>query len=676
VPQADSCLRRAVIPASPTRLGPQQRLECLCDPGSLEPLGPFTEDFDGPRLGRIGVEAQLGRVDGRPIVCYAQDSTIAGGSVGTAEADVVVHALRRARHHGIPVVAFLESAGARLQEGAASLGGFGRIFTQNVALSGVVPQISVVTGTSAGGGCYSPALTDFVVMTEQASMFLTGPRIVKQALGEDVTSSALGGVKVQQRNGVCDFVVDDDHGAVGLIRELLGYLPQNAADRPPRSPSEPAVEDDPGRLLPARSRAFYDVRAVIRALVDGGRFLEVSRRWARNMVVGLARIEGRPIGVVANQSRHLGGVIDVDASQKGAKFVRTCQGLGIPLLVLVDTPGFMPGTRQEAAGVIRHGADLLRAFAATTSARVTVILRKAYGGAFITMNSKDLGADASFAWPCSEIGIMGSRAAVEILHRRQLLDTTYRERAASRLAQRYANACLSAEAALRLGVIDAVVEPADTRERVAEALLASRRSMRIRSGPGAQDAAGATDRHPRTPGGCAVWLTGLPASGKSTVSALVEQELRAQGAKVEVLDGDVVRRSLSKGLGFSKEDRETNIRRIAFVAHVLARNGVCVLVAAISPYRATRDEARALIGDRFIEVYLKASPTECARRDPKGLYAKALRGELPQFTSVSDPYEEPLEPELVLDTERETPKESAERVLTLLDRRTASDLAA
>jgi adenylyl-sulfate kinase len=657
VPQADSCLRRAVIPASPTRLRPHQRLECLCDPGSLEPLGPFTEDFDGPRLERIGVEARLGRVDGRPIVCYAQDSAVAGGSVGTAEAEVVVQALRRARQHGIPVVAFLESAGARLQEGAASLGGFGRIFTQNVALSGVVPQISVVTGTSAGGGCYSPALTDFVVMTEQASMFLTGPRIVKQALGEDVTASALGGVNVQGRNGVCDFVVDGDHGAVALIRELLGYLPQNAAERPPRRPSEPAVEGDPGGLVPRRSRSFYDVRAVIRALVDGGGFLEVSRRWARNMVVGFARMEGRAIGVVANQSRHLGGVIDVDASQKGAKFVRTCHGLGIPLLVLVDTPGFMPGTRQEAAGVIRHGADLLRAFAATTSARVTVILRKAFGGAFITMNSKDLGADASFAWPCSEIGIMGSRAAVEILNRRQLLEATSRERHASRLAERYAGACLSAEAALRLGVIDAVVEPVETRERVADALLESRRSVRIRSGP--------APRH--APGGCVVWLTGLPASGKSTVAALVERGLRARGAKVEVLDGDSVRRSLSKGLGFSKEDRDTNIRRIAFVADVLARNGVCVIAAAISPYRATRDEARALIGDRFIEVYLKASPAECARRDPKGLYAKALRGELPRFTSVSDPYEEPLEPELVLDTERETPKESAERVLALLE---------
>jgi adenylyl-sulfate kinase len=664
----------AVIPASPTRLRPQQRLECLCDPGSLEPLGPLTEDVAGPRLERIGVEAQLGRVDGRPIVCYAQDSTIAGGSVGTAEAEVVVQALRCARHHGIPVVAFLESAGARLQEGAASLGGFGRIFTQNVALAGVVPQISVVTGISAGGGCYSPALTDFVVMTEQASMFLTGPRIVKQALGEDVTASALGGVKVQQRNGVCDFVVDDDYGAVGLIRELLGYLPQNAAEPPPTWPSEPAVEDDPGRLLPRRSRSFYDVRAVIRALVDGDRFLEVSERWARNLVVGFARMEGRAIGVIANQSRHLGGVIDVDASQKGAKFVGTCHGLGIPLLVLVDTPGFMPGTRQEAAGVIRHGADLLRAFAATTSARVTVILRKAFGGAFITMNSKDLGADASFAWPCSEIGIMGSRAAIEILNRRQLVETTSRERDATRLAQRYADACLSAEAAVELGVVDAVVEPVETRRRVADALLESRRSVRVPTGPGAHEAAGAGQG--RASGGCAVWFTGPPASGKSTVAALVEQELRARGAKVEVLDGDVVRRNLSKGLGFSKQDRDTNIRRIAFVADVLARNGVCVLAAAISPYRETRNEARALIGDRFIEVYLKASLTERARRDPKGLYAKALRGELQGFTGVSDPYEEPLTPELVLDTERETPKESAERVLALLDRRTASDLAA
>ncbi len=556
---------------------------------------------------------------------------MAGGSVGVAEAEVVVRALRESRDAGIPVVAFLESAGARLQEGAAALGGFGRIFTENVASSGHVPQISVITGISAGGGCYSPALTDFVVMTRKASMFLTGPRIVKQALGEDVTASALGGVRVQQRNGVCDFVADDDHVAIALTRELLGYLPQSASERPHRRPAEPPAGDPPDAWVPHRRRSFYDVRTVIGALVDGGRFLEVAPRWARNLVVGFARLEGHAIGVVANQAKHLGGVIDVDASQKGAKFVRTCDAFGVPLLVLVDTPGFMPGTRQESAGVIRHGAELLHAFAATSCARVTVILRKAFGGAFITMNSKDLGADAAFAWPAAEIGIMGPRAAIEIVHRRQLLDATAPE----------LNGSWSA----------------DTRSR------------RFARGNG---------RGPETPRrkGCAVWFTGPPSSGKSTVAALVERELRARGERVEVLDGDAIRESLSKGLGFSKEDRDTNVRRIAFVADALSRNGVHVLAAAISPYRESRDEVRASMLDRFVEVYVKASLEARVRRDRRGLYAKALRGELPGFTSVSDPYEEPLAPELVLDTDRETPEESAERVLALLEQRSASDLAA
>jgi adenylyl-sulfate kinase len=644
----DGAYARPVPPVlvSSVRLTPQERLGRLCDPGSLEQLGTASEE--------IGVMAACGRIDGRPIVCYAQDSSIAGGSVGKAEAEVVVRALRHGREAGRPVVGFLESAGARLQEGAAALAGFGRIFSENVALSGQVPQISVVTGTSAGGGCYSPALTDFVVMTSEASMFLTGPRIVKQALGEDVTASALGGVNIQQRNGVCHFVVRDDDEAITLSRELLGYLPDNASDRPPVLQPEPP-DGDPGTWLPSRSRSFYDVRMVIRSIVDGGRFLEVSRRWARNIVVGFARLEGRSIGVVANQSRYLGGVIDVDASQKGAKFVRTCDGFGIPLLVLVDTPGFMPGTRQEGAGIIRHGAELLQAFAAATSPRVTVILRKAFGGAFITMNSKDLGADAAFAWPAAEIGIMGPEAAVNIIHRRRLLEAASAEHEADRLARRYARAHLSAEAALRLGAIDAVIAPAETRSRIVGALVSG---------------LGTAPR--RRVGGCVVWFTGPPGSGKSTAAGHVARELRGRGETVEVLDGSAVRQSLSKGLGYSKEDRDANIRRIAFVADALSRNGVCVLVAAVSPYRDARDEARAAIGDRFMEVYVRTSLEERARRDRTGLYARALSGELPGFTSVTDPYEEPLAPELVLDTERETPTESAARVLALLEERSST----
>ena len=646
----------SVVSPPAARLTPLERLERLCDPGSLEPLGSDS--------GRIGVFASRGRVDGRPVVCYAQDSSVAGGSVGVAEAAVVVHALQLCFEARVPLVAFLESAGARLQEGAAALGGFGRIFSQNVALSDHVPQISVITGTSAGGGCYSPALTDFLVMTEEASMFLTGPKIVKQALGEDVTAATLGGPRVHERNGVCHFVAAGDPEAIELTRALLGYLPQNAAEPPSARPPEPPGGGDPSRLLPARARSFYDVREVIRALADGGSFLEVSPRFARNMVVGFARLEGRSIGIVANQSKHLGGVIDVDASQKGARFVRTCDAFGVPLLVLVDTPGFMPGRRQEVAGVIRHGAELLRAFAAATAPRVTVVLRKAFGGAFITMNSKDLGATASFAWPGAEIGIMSPRGAVEIIHRRRLLAAPSPEEEAGWLARTYAEAHIHPHAAMGLGVIDAVIEPTETRARVAHAL-----------GDRAREAGGGRRIRPRGPAprGRTVWFTGLSGAGKSTVAALVARELRARGERVEVLDGDVVRQHLSKGLGFSKADRDTNIRRIAYVADVLSRNGVCVLSAAISPYRGTRDEARGLMGDRFIEVYVRASVEECARRDPKCLYAKAFAGEIKEFTGVSDPYEEPRAPEIVLDTEAETPEESAAKVLAYLDSRAGAN---
>jgi acetyl-CoA carboxylase carboxyltransferase component len=454
------------------RPSPQQRLQWLCDPRSLEPLEPASLSARP----EVGVQAAWGRVQGRPVVCYAQDSSIAAGSVGVGEAEVIVRALRHSRHAGVPLIGFLESAGARLQEGAAALAGFGRIFFENVALSGRAPQISVITGVSAGGGCYSPALTDFVMMTEKASMFLTGPRIVKLALGEEVSTAALGGTRVHARNGVCDFVARDDRSAMEMLRELLGYLPQNAAERPPVLAAEPPSGEDPAAVLPASPRSYYDVRELIGRLVDGGRLREVSERWARNMVVGFARLDGHAVAVIANQARHRGGIIDVQASQKGQKFIDTCDAFRIPMLVLVDTPGFMPGSREEAAGVISHGAGLLRAFAAATAPRVTVIVRKAFGGAFITMNSKDLGADASFCWPQAEIGIMSPRAAVEIMHGRRLLGA----RGAllmDRLARRYAQESLTPQAALRCGAIDAVIEPAQTRERVTAALLAGRQSV-------------------------------------------------------------------------------------------------------------------------------------------------------------------------------------------------------
>jgi methylmalonyl-CoA decarboxylase subunit alpha len=445
----------------------------------VQPLEPAATDAGT----RVGVQAAWGRVAGRPIVCYAQDSSISAGSVGVPEAEVIVRALRHSRSARVPLIGFLESSGARLQEGAAALAGFGRIFFENVALSGRSPQISVITGISAGGACYSPALTDFVVMTEKASMFLTGPRIVKRALGEDVSASDLGGAHVHARNGVCDFYAADDRGGVRLLRGLLGYLPQNGDAAAPAVEPEAPAAGDPAEVLPPTSRQHYDVRDLIARLVDGGRFLEVSERWARNMVVGFARLEGQAVAIVANQARYRGGIIDVPASQKGTKFIRTCDALGIPMLVVADTPGFMPGSREEAAGMIGHGAELLRAFAAATCPRVTVIVRKAFGGAFITMNSKDLGADASFCWPNAEIGIMSAEAAVEIMHGRQLKGPGS-EDLRERLADRYAKDNLSAHAAVRCGAVDAVIDPGETRARVASALrLAGAEDQNARFSP-------------------------------------------------------------------------------------------------------------------------------------------------------------------------------------------------
>jgi acetyl-CoA carboxylase carboxyltransferase component len=302
-----------------------------------------------------------------------------------------------------------------MQDGIAALGGYGRIFKRTVALSGRVPQISIVTGLSVGGGAYSPALTDWIVMTEESSMFLTGPGVVGGARGGDVTARALGGTRVQAKNGVCHFVAADDAGASALARELLAYLPSHSgAPLPTTEPRAPRPLD-PGGLVPDQAQCVYDVRDVIAALVDGGELLEVSGGWARNLVTGFARINGSPVGVVANQPRYLGGVLDAASSEKGARFVNKCNRFGIPLLVLVDTPGYMPGVPQEGAGVIRLGATFVHAFAQATVPRITVILRKAFGGAFITMNSKDLGADYVFAWPQAEIGVAAARGVVDEL---------------------------------------------------------------------------------------------------------------------------------------------------------------------------------------------------------------------------------------------------------------------
>jgi acetyl-CoA carboxylase carboxyltransferase component len=406
-------------------------------------------------------------VSGRPIACYAQDGSYLGGSLGELHADTIVRVLQIAERASIPVVGFVESGGARMQEGTAALAGYGRIFRHTVGLTGVVPQISVVSGASAGGGAYSPALTDLIVMTEDAAMFLTGPSVVREALGEEIDAASLGGPHVHDRNGVCHLVERDEIAAAIRVRELLGYLP-SAAGLP--APRVAAVVPDPGAVVPVEPRRVYDVRDALRGIVDAGSMLELCPRWARNVVTVLARVDGRAVGVVANQPRHLAGVLDASASEKAARFVGFCNSFGLPLIAVVDTPGFMPGSAQERAGVIRHGASLVRAFAAARVPKLTVVLRKSYGGAYITMNSRDLGADLVLAWPAAELGIMSARAAVGIVHRRELRAAADVEAERGRLADAYAEEHLRAEAAAASGFVDEIIEPRQTRARIASTL--------------------------------------------------------------------------------------------------------------------------------------------------------------------------------------------------------------
>ena len=464
----------ALVPRPDERLTPLERLEVLCDPGSLDLL---RTEVLSRRMGEKarpgdGVIGASGRVDGRAVAVFAQDASFAGGSLGEAHAETVVAVLELAERSRVPIIGFVESAGARMQEGLAALTGYAKIFRRHVRLSGLVPQISVICGASAGGGSYAPALTDFVIMTEQASMFLTGPGVVAKVTGEDVVAAALGGHRVHERSGGSPLVARPDVDAALLARDLRDYLPPNAGERPSRGPTIDPPGFEPDAAVPAEDRKVYDVRDVARALLDGGRMLEISPRWARNIVCAFGRLDGRSVGIVANQPRYLGGVLDVDASQKAARFVRTCNLFGIPLLVLVDTPGFLPGTKQEQLGVIRQGAKLVYAFSECSVPRVTVILRKAFGGAFIAMNSKELGADFMFAWPTAQVGVMGAPQAVEIINRREIAAADDPGRARDALAARYAAEHLHPHAATADGYVDEVIAPSDTRARLVAAFAA------------------------------------------------------------------------------------------------------------------------------------------------------------------------------------------------------------
>lgn len=405
------------------------------------------------------------RVRGRPVCVWIQDSTHLGGSLGVHGGQTVADAIDRASRVGVPVIAMPRSGGARLQEGVAALDAYGAIFREQARAT--VPQVALIEGVCAGGAAYSPAMGDFVILVgSEPRMFLTGPKVVASVTREQVTAEALGGPRVHLANGVAHLVAKDQQDAGELLAELLSYLPATLGGPIPFGPPSAPPPGCPSEHLPASTRSVYDVRDVIGSLADSGRHLELSAGWARNMVTTLARLDGQPVGFIANQPRYLGGAIDSAAAEKGTWFVTLCNRLGLPLIVLVDTPGFLPGVLQERAGAIRHGAALLAAFARVTTAKITVTLRQAYGGAHIVMNSRGLGADLSLAWSDSRIGIMGAHQAVQIVERRAIAGGAN----ADELAAAYSQRMLGVDNAARAGSIDEVIEPRQTRARLIGAL--------------------------------------------------------------------------------------------------------------------------------------------------------------------------------------------------------------
>ncbi|HSV67633.1 MAG TPA: acyl-CoA carboxylase subunit beta [Mycobacteriales bacterium] len=447
------------------------RIAALADKDSFAELGSQARHrvtafgMSAKRPAGDGVVTGTATVDGRAVGIFAQDPTALGGSLGEVHAAKIVRVLDYAARARVPVIGLLDSGGARIQEGVGSLDGYGAIFRRNVALSGRVPQISAVLGSCAGGAVYSPALTDIVIMSAEARMFLTGPRVVKAVTYEDVGPRELGGSVVHSReSGVVHLVADTAQEATELARDVLGYLPSSCWELPAESVP---VDSEPMPEIPTDQRQPYDVRLVIKGVVDAGSFLELQAGYARNIVIGFARVEGRSVGVVANQPLSRAGALDISSAEKGARFVRMCDAFGLPLVVLVDTPGFLPGTAQEKGGVIRKGAKLLYAFAEAVVPRVTVVLRKAFGGAYIVMNSRSLGADAVFAWPGAELAVMGAEGAVDVVWRHDLEQDPWRR---DELVARYREEAMAAGRSAERLSVDEVIEQGQTRYAVAATL--------------------------------------------------------------------------------------------------------------------------------------------------------------------------------------------------------------
>jgi propionyl-CoA carboxylase beta chain len=475
------------------KLTARERIDLLFDPGSFQEVDKLVthrcRDFGMEQhvIPGDGVVAGQGRVDGRAVYAFAQDFTVFGGSLSETNASKIVKIMDLAVKMGVPVVGLNDSGGARIQEGVLSLGGYADIFLRNTLASGVVPQISAIMGPCAGGAVYSPAITDFNIMVEGTSyMFVTGPDVVRTVTHEEVTKEQLGGATTHnETSGVAHFTAPDDRECLRLIRELLSYLPSNNVDEAPRrqTADPPDRQDDAlDRLVPDSPNQPYDMHDLVYAVADDGVFLEVQEHYARNIIVGFAHLGGRSVGIVANQPAHLAGTLDIDASVKAARFVRFCDAFNIALVTFEDVPGFLPGTRQEYGGIIRHGAKLLFAFAEATVPKLTVITRKAYGGAYCVMSSKHIRTDVNFAWPSAEIAVMGPEGAVNVLFRRELEEAAdpaaLRARRVEEFREKFANPYVAAAR----GFVDAVIRPRETRARLIAA-LATLETKRDRNPP-------------------------------------------------------------------------------------------------------------------------------------------------------------------------------------------------
>jgi propionyl-CoA carboxylase beta chain len=463
----------------------RERVERLLDPGSFVELDAFVQhrnpnfDMMANRPYGDGVVTGHGTIEGRRVFVFSQDFTVFGGSLGEAFAEKIVKVMDMALRYRCPIIGINDSGGARIQEGVVSLAGYADIFFRNVQASGVIPQISLVMGPCAGGAVYSPVMTDFVMMVEETShMFITGPEVVKTVTGEEVTFEDLGGARTHAtRSGVAHLTAPDEQSLIEDCRYLLSFLPQNADEHPTwEPPSDPVEREDAelDTLIPDEPTKPYDMHDVVRRVVDDGEFFEIHERWAENLLCGFARLGGHSVGVVANQPRALAGVLDIDSSIKGARFVRTCDAFGIPIVTFVDVPGFLPGTDQEWGGIIRHGAKLLYAYCEATVPKLTVITRKAYGGAYDVMGSKHIGADFNFAWPTAEVAVMGSDGAVNIIFRRELEASDTPDERRAELVEEYREQFANPFTAAERGYIDDVIAPRTTRPALITALEACR----------------------------------------------------------------------------------------------------------------------------------------------------------------------------------------------------------